>query len=147
MYWNWEPLSCSFPLCQGWGAARNFFTASSDSRCHPPLSLVFFFQSSSSPAFLTYRVQLWMAFIVVGTTITKARQFSTYHQYRGKLDSDTNSCQNPYWRPTVYMAVQLFNLCECINDEYNIKMWQLHVSQMLWMDEIMYFLSKCVITI
>ena len=40
-------------LCQGWGAARNFFTASSDSIFHPPLSLVFFFQSSSSPAFLT----------------------------------------------------------------------------------------------
>ena len=31
----------------------NFFTASSDSLFHPPLSLVFFFQSSSSPAFLT----------------------------------------------------------------------------------------------
>ena len=31
-----------------------FFTASSHSRFHPPLSLVFFFQSSSSPAFLTY---------------------------------------------------------------------------------------------
>ena len=40
-------------LCQGWGAARNFFTASSDSVFHPPLSPVFFFQSSSSPAFLT----------------------------------------------------------------------------------------------
>ena len=40
-------------LCQGWGAACNFFTASSDSLFHPPLSLVFFFQSSSSPAFLT----------------------------------------------------------------------------------------------
>ena len=40
-------------LCQGWGAARTFFTASSDSLFHPPLSLVFFFQSSSSPAFLT----------------------------------------------------------------------------------------------
>ena len=40
-------------LCQGRGAARNFFTASSDSLFHPPLSLVFFFQSSSSPAFLT----------------------------------------------------------------------------------------------
>ena len=40
-------------LCQGWGAARNFFTASSDSLFHPPLSLVFFFQSSSSPALLT----------------------------------------------------------------------------------------------
>ena len=35
------------------GAARNLFTASADSRFHPPLSLVFFFQSSSSPAFLT----------------------------------------------------------------------------------------------
>ena len=32
---------------------RNFFTASSDSLFHPPLSLVFFVQSSSSPAFLT----------------------------------------------------------------------------------------------
>ena len=42
-----------FSLCQGWGAARNFFTASSDSLFHPPLSLVFFFQSSSSPVFLT----------------------------------------------------------------------------------------------
>ena len=39
-------------LCQGWGAARNFFTASSYSLFHPPLSIVFFFQSSSSPAFL-----------------------------------------------------------------------------------------------
>ena len=46
-------LSSSFSLCQGWGAARNFFTASSDSIFHPPLSLVFFFQSSSSPAFRT----------------------------------------------------------------------------------------------
>ena len=46
-------LSSSFSLCQGQGAARNFFTASSDSLFHPPLSLVFFFQSSSSPAFLT----------------------------------------------------------------------------------------------
>ena len=36
-----------------WGAARNFFNASSDSLFHPPLSLVFFFQSSSSPPFLT----------------------------------------------------------------------------------------------
>ena len=42
-----------FSLCQGWGAARNLFTASSDSLFHPPLSIVFFFQSSSSPAFLT----------------------------------------------------------------------------------------------
>ena len=40
-------------LCQGCGDARNFFTASSDSLFHPPLSLVFFFQSPSSPAFLT----------------------------------------------------------------------------------------------
>ena len=40
-------------LCQRWGAARNFFSASSDSLFHPPLSLVFFFRSSSSPAFLT----------------------------------------------------------------------------------------------
>ena len=47
-----EYLSSSFPLCQGRGAARNFFTASSDSFFHPPLSLAFFFQSSSSPAFL-----------------------------------------------------------------------------------------------
>ena len=46
-------LSSSCSLCRGWGAARNFFTASSDSLFHPPLSLVFFFQSSSSPAFLT----------------------------------------------------------------------------------------------
>ena len=38
-----------FPL----SGARNFFTASSDSLFHPPLSLVFFFQSSSYPAFLT----------------------------------------------------------------------------------------------
>ena len=42
-----------FSLCQGWGVARNFFTASSDSLFYPPLSLVFFLQSSSSPAFLT----------------------------------------------------------------------------------------------
>ena len=40
-------------LCQGWGAACNFFTASSDSLFHPPLSLVFFFQYSSYSAFLT----------------------------------------------------------------------------------------------
>ena len=46
-------VSSSFSLRQGWGAAPNFFTASSDSLFHPPLSLVFFFQSSSSPAFLT----------------------------------------------------------------------------------------------
>ena len=45
-------LSSSFSLCQGRGAARNFFTASSDSLFHPPLSLVFIFQSSSSHAFL-----------------------------------------------------------------------------------------------
>ena len=41
-------LSSSFSLCQGRGAARNFFTASSDRLFHLPLSLVFFFQSSSS---------------------------------------------------------------------------------------------------
>ena len=46
-------LCSSFSLCQGWGTSRNFFTASSDSLFHPPLSLVFFFQSSSSPVFLT----------------------------------------------------------------------------------------------
>ena len=40
-----------FPLSRG--AAHNFFIASSYSLFHPPLSLVFFFQSSSSPAFLT----------------------------------------------------------------------------------------------
>ena len=41
-------------LCQGWGAARTFFTASSDSPFHPPMYLVFFFfQSFSSPAILT----------------------------------------------------------------------------------------------
>ena len=42
-----------FSLCQGWGDALNLFTASSDSLSHPPLSLVFFVQSSSSSAFLT----------------------------------------------------------------------------------------------
>ena len=47
------PLSSSFSLCQLWGAARNVFTASSDSLFHPHMSLVLFFQSSSSPAFLT----------------------------------------------------------------------------------------------
>ena len=41
-----------FSLCQGWGGARNYFTASSDSPFHPPLSLVFF-QSSFSPVFIT----------------------------------------------------------------------------------------------
>ena len=46
-------LSLYFSLCRGRGTARNFFTASSDSLFHPSLSLVFFFQSSSSPAFLT----------------------------------------------------------------------------------------------
>ena len=46
-------LSSSFSICQGWCAARNFFTASSDSHFHPPMYLVFFFQSSSYPAFLT----------------------------------------------------------------------------------------------
>ena len=50
---RWWLLSLPlFSLCQGWGAARNFFTDSSDSIFHPPLSLVFF-QSSSSPAFFT----------------------------------------------------------------------------------------------
>ena len=44
-------LSSSFSLCQGLGAARNFFNASYDTLFHPPLSLVFFFQSSHSPAF------------------------------------------------------------------------------------------------
>ena len=48
-----QSLSSSFSLCQGWGAARNFFTASPDSLFHPHLSLVFFSQSPSSPAFLT----------------------------------------------------------------------------------------------
>ena len=43
-----------FSLCQGCGSARYFFTASSDRLIHPPLSLVFFFQSSSSPPFLTF---------------------------------------------------------------------------------------------
>ena len=42
-----------FPLSRCWGAARNFSNDSSDSIFHPPLSLVFFFQSSPSPAFLT----------------------------------------------------------------------------------------------
>ena len=42
-----------FSLCQGWGAACNFFTASSASLFHPPPSPVFFFQSPSSPAFFT----------------------------------------------------------------------------------------------
>ena len=46
-------LSSSFSLCQGWGAACNFFTASSASLFHPPLSPVFFFQSPSTPAFFT----------------------------------------------------------------------------------------------
>ena len=46
-------LSSSFSLCQGWGAACNFFTPSSASLFHPPLSPVFFFQSPSSPAFFT----------------------------------------------------------------------------------------------
>ena len=46
-------LSSSFSLCQEWGAVRNVFTASSDRLFHPYLSLVFFFQSSSSSAFLT----------------------------------------------------------------------------------------------
>ena len=41
-----------FSLCQGSGAARNFFTASFDSIFHPPLLHVFF-QSPSSPAFFT----------------------------------------------------------------------------------------------
>ena len=44
--------SLPFSLCLGWGAARNFFNASSDRLFHPPLYIVFFFQSSSSPAFL-----------------------------------------------------------------------------------------------
>ena len=46
-------LSSSFSLCQGRGAAHNFFTVSSDRLFHHPLSLVFFLPSSSSPAFLT----------------------------------------------------------------------------------------------
>ena len=46
-------VSSSFSLCQGWGAARNFITASSDSLCHPPLSLVFFFHSFCSHVFFT----------------------------------------------------------------------------------------------
>ena len=50
----WTLYHFLFSLCQGvWGAARNFSNASSDSIFHPPLSLVFFFQSSPSPAFLT----------------------------------------------------------------------------------------------
>ena len=39
-------------LCQGVMLPATFFTASSDSLFHPPLYLVFFFQSASSPAFL-----------------------------------------------------------------------------------------------
>ena len=46
--------SSYFSLCQGRAASRNLFTASSDSLFHPHLSLVFFFQSSPSPAFRTY---------------------------------------------------------------------------------------------
>ena len=46
-------LYLSLPLFQVRDATRNFFTASSDSLFHPPLSLVFLVQSSSSPAFLT----------------------------------------------------------------------------------------------
>ena len=55
-YDNGIPVFFSLPLfslCRGWGAARILFTASSDRLVHPPLSLVAFFQSSSSPAFLT----------------------------------------------------------------------------------------------
>ena len=46
-------LSSSFSLYQGCGAACNFFTASYAILLHPPLSLDFFFQSPSSPAFFT----------------------------------------------------------------------------------------------
>ena len=48
-------LSLSLPLISlsGVRAARNFATASSDSLFHPPLSPVFLFQFSSSPAFFT----------------------------------------------------------------------------------------------
>ena len=46
-------LSSSFPFVRGEVLPATFFTASSDSLFHPPLSLVFFFQSSSSPVFLT----------------------------------------------------------------------------------------------
>ena len=44
-----------FPLStnQGWCDACNFFTASSVILLHPPLSPVFFFQSPSSPVFVT----------------------------------------------------------------------------------------------
>ena len=41
-----------FPL-SGVRCCRNFFTVSSESLFHPPLHPVFFFQSSSIPAFLT----------------------------------------------------------------------------------------------
>ena len=44
-------LSLFFPL-SGVRCSRNILTASSNSLFHPHLSLVFFFQSSSSPAFL-----------------------------------------------------------------------------------------------
>ena len=43
-------LSSSFPIVRG-EVLPQLLTASSDSLLHPPLSLVFFFQSSSSPAF------------------------------------------------------------------------------------------------
>ena len=51
-----DSLSSSFSLCQGWGDACNFFTASSASLFHPTLSCVFFFQFPSSPAFSLYTV-------------------------------------------------------------------------------------------
>ena len=49
-------LSPSFPFARGEVLHAIFFTASSASLFHPPLSLVFFFQSSSSHSFLT---SLW----------------------------------------------------------------------------------------
>ena len=44
-----SPSLYLFPS-SGVGSVRNLFTASSDGLFYPPLSLVFFFQSSSSPA-------------------------------------------------------------------------------------------------
>ena len=80
-------FSSSFSICQGRCAARNVFTASSDSLFHPPLSLVFFFQSSSSPAFLTslliYHVRMRRARVPIHLVVFKLRHYipSDAHQY------------------------------------------------------------------
>ena len=88
-------LSSYFSLCQGWGAAGNFFTASSASLFHPPLSPVFFFQSPSYPSILLsdkscIEIQLWLVLWACKEAVSQNEGWLS-SRYRG-------SCRAVLWR-------------------------------------------------